>query len=138
MMNKIYILWLLIVFVAILWMIYPYIIVKYLPEENSRGLFGDSFGALNTLFSGFAFAVLIFTIIQQNYQLKMQHEELSLQRKELEMTRNELERSASAQESTEKSIRNQAILMDYSSKLESLKYCYKLIEKIQRMSCIVS
>jgi len=55
-----------------------------------RGQFGDMFGAVNTLFSGLAFASLI-------YALTLQRRDLALQRRELEMTRSELERSATAQ-----------------------------------------
>lgn len=39
---------------------------------NSSAEFGDTFGALNTLFSGLAFAVLITTIIIQQKQIKDQ------------------------------------------------------------------
>ncbi len=119
--SKILILWTLLLLVIAIWIIYPIFIAKHIPIELRNGQPVDSFGALNTLFSGFAFAVLIYTIIQQNYQLGMQKEELSLQRRELELTRIELNRSASAQESTEKSIKNQAKLMEYSSKLDGLK-----------------
>ena len=52
-------------------------------DSNCRGTFGDMFGAVNALFSGFAFAGLIVTLI-------MQHEELGLQRKELAQTNEEL------------------------------------------------
>lgn len=121
MKNKTYLLLLLLLFVIVLWSIYPIIIDKFIPADNNRGLFGDSYGALNTLFSGFAFVALIYTIIQQNIQLEMQKEELSLQRNELELTRIELNRSAVAQESTEKSIKNQAKLMEYSSRLDGLR-----------------
>lgn len=57
---------------------------KQMPDGwGDTGTFGDTFGALNTLFSGLAFAALIFTAW-------MQTKELSLQRQELEMTRSEL------------------------------------------------
>jgi hypothetical protein len=46
-------------------------------------MFGDMFGAVNSLFSGLAFACLIYTIF-------LQKNELGLQRKELEYTREEL------------------------------------------------
>ena len=46
-------------------------------------LFGDSAGAVNALFSAFAFAGIIYAII-------LQKEELSLQREELKQTREEL------------------------------------------------
>ncbi len=74
------------IFIAILFVagIYPYWILPiWIPENSpggpgstSFGTFGDSFGALNTLFSGLAFAGLIWTIV--------------LQRKELQETRNEI------------------------------------------------
>lgn len=47
-----------------------------------RGQFGDQFGAVNALFSGLAFAGIIFTIL-------LQRRDLSLQREELEETRKE-------------------------------------------------
>lgn len=50
---------------------------------ENRGQFGDMFGALNTLFSGLAFAGIIYAII-------LQKKELVLQRKELKYTRDEL------------------------------------------------
>lgn len=52
-------------------------------DVQNRGTFGDMFGAINALFSGCAFATLIFTVW-------MQREELSLQRRELELTRMEM------------------------------------------------
>lgn len=51
---------------------------------------GDSFGSLNALFSGLAFAGLIYTIL-------LQQEELRLQRKELKETKEEIRKSAKAQ-----------------------------------------
>lgn len=56
----------------------------FLYPESDRGTFGDMFGAVNALFSGLAFAALIYTVLLQRY-------ELSLQRKELELTRAELQ-----------------------------------------------
>lgn len=53
------------------------------------GTLGDSFGMVNALFSGLAFAFLIYTSF-------IQKEELRLQRKELEENREELRRSADA------------------------------------------
>lgn len=49
---------------------------------EKRGQMGDSFGVLNTLFSGLAFAGIVFTIF-------LQRKELSLQRNELKLTREE-------------------------------------------------
>lgn len=45
-----------------------------------RGTFGDSFGALNTLFSGLAFAGVIITILIQKEEIKAQRHEFLLDR----------------------------------------------------------
>ena len=54
----------------------------FMDKSDERGQFGDMFGAVNALFSGFAFAGLIITLI-------LQRRELELQRDELVQTRNE-------------------------------------------------
>jgi Putative phage abortive infection protein len=58
-------------------------IVRSLDDWNKRSSFGEMFGAINTLFSGWAFAGIIYAIL-------LQRRELKLQRRELEMTRDEL------------------------------------------------
>lgn len=60
-------------------------------DPNWRGTFGDQFGAVNALFSGLAFAGLIYTIILQRRDLKLQRNDLKLQREELALTRKEME-----------------------------------------------
>ncbi len=52
-------------------------------DATTRGLFGDSFGAVNALVSAFAFAGMIVAFILQRYELR-------LQRKELQLTRDEM------------------------------------------------
>lgn len=75
-----------------LWL-FSYLIIKYTVED--RGTFGDSFGAINALFSGLAFGGIIYTIL-------LQRKELTLQREELQLTREELKRTANAQEESNK------------------------------------
>lgn len=60
-------------------------------DKEQRGTFGDQFGAVNALFSGLAFAGLIYTIILQRHDLKLQRRDLRLQREELALTRKEME-----------------------------------------------
>lgn len=59
----------------------------YIDSEYSslteRGTFGDKFGAVNALYSGLAFAGLIFTIVLQRKELGVQREELRLTRQEM-------------------------------------------------------
>jgi len=80
-------------FILIICLIYALMLsnIDFKGFNENDGTFGDSFGALNTLFSGLAFAGVICTII-------MQSEELRLQRKELKDTKAELAKSAIAQE----------------------------------------
>ncbi|MBN1970270.1 MAG: putative phage abortive infection protein [Candidatus Delongbacteria bacterium] len=47
-----------------------------LSDVETRGLFGDKFGVINALFSALAFAGIIFTILLQKRELKLQREEL--------------------------------------------------------------
>jgi hypothetical protein len=53
------------------------------PDWVTRGQFGDMFGAVNTLFSGLAFAGLIYAIFLQRKELELQRDELKLTRTEL-------------------------------------------------------
>lgn len=59
-------------------------------EAVSFGTFGDSFGALTSLFTGLAFVGLIITLRQQKLQIEMQREDLKLQRDEMKAAREEL------------------------------------------------
>lgn len=77
------------------------LIVQFEDNAEKRGTFGDMFGAVNALFSGGAFAGVIFAIL-------LQQQELRLQRKELMLTRRELQRTAEAQESSETALAAQA------------------------------
>ena len=78
--------------VIILWSIAAVSVYSLLPDWPTRGQFGDMFGVANTLFSGMAFAGIIYTIL-------LQRQELKLQRRELELTRDQLTRTATAQAS---------------------------------------
>lgn len=55
----------------------------YFPAWSESGVFGDTFGAINSLFSGLAFAGLLYTILLQSRELKLQREELALTREQL-------------------------------------------------------
>lgn len=80
---------------------------------DKRGQFGDMFGAVNALFSGFAFLGIIYTIY-------LQKNELALQREELKLTRDELKRTAEAQEKSERALSKQATSLKITAKLNGL------------------
>lgn len=84
---------------------------------ESRAAFGDMFGAINTLFSGLAFAGVIYSILMQGQELKLQREELSL-------TREELQKSASAQELQTVRMLNAANISAAGSKVQCFSLLY--------------
>lgn len=68
------------------------LLLLYLDNKNGigdLGTFGDMFGAVNALFSGFALLGIILTILMQSKELRLQRDELKLQRNELKLTREE-------------------------------------------------
>lgn len=79
-----------IIMVFILWISTGLLTYFILNSWEARGTIGDMFGSINSLFSGLAFAGLIYTILLQRSELRLQQEELSLQRTELRNTTAEL------------------------------------------------
>jgi hypothetical protein len=77
-----------IIFVVILWGLNYYLLID---DVKNRGTIGDMFGAVNALFSGLAFAGVVYAIFLQRKELKLQREELSLTRDELKAQRHEFE-----------------------------------------------
>jgi hypothetical protein len=65
----------------------PVFVNHFFSEWAKSG--SETFGALNSLFSGFAFAGIIVTILIQKSELKNQRIELQLQRTEMQETRKE-------------------------------------------------
>lgn len=66
--------------VLAMWDSWPTTSAKIFPELAGQGVdklgqFGDSFGALNTLFTGVAFVGLLFTILIQLYERREREEE---------------------------------------------------------------
>lgn len=68
---------------------FPFVINHFFSDWGKSGTFGDTYGALNALFSGLAFAGVIVTILIQKSELENQRTELQLQRTEMQETRKE-------------------------------------------------
>ena len=107
-------LYLLFALVICSWIIAGFTTYCVFDSWADRGTFGDMFGAVNSLFSGLAFAGIIYAIF-------LQRKELELQRKELVLTREELHKSASAQADQVKLMKEAAQLAIISSALNA--YC---------------
>ena len=87
-----------------LWITSGLVLWQVIPDWATRGAVGDTFGAVNSLFSGLAFAGVIYTIL-------LQRKELMYQREELELNRREVSRSADAQEKSEQALSEQSQIL---------------------------
>ena len=92
--------------VIAVWLASVAVLTWFLPTWGERGTFGDSFGAVNALFSGFAFAGLIYTIV--------------LQRKEIEANREEIRKTNRSQRHAQKVMDAQLIQMKQTTQLHAL------------------
>jgi hypothetical protein len=82
--------------IFVIWLTSGFILYNW----SELGVLGDRFGSINTLFSGLAFAGVIYAII-------LQRKELELQRKELVLTRNELQGQKIQMENQNKTLKLQ-------------------------------
>lgn len=74
-------------FVLLIFILYLWIVTELWGFPENVGIFGDQFGGATALFSGFAFAGLISTLIMQRDELGYQREELALTRTEFNLQR---------------------------------------------------
>lgn len=111
--DKLWPLIILFILISVTWAVSFLFVYNNISSWTNRGTFGDSFGAVNALFSGLAFGGIIYTIL-------LQRKELTLQRQELAETRVELGRSADAQEKSEQALTSQIESMKISAKLNAL------------------
>lgn len=101
------------VIIFVLWAFSGLAIYK-LANPSERGIWGDMFGAVNALFSGWAFLGVIIAII-------LQYEELSAQREEIHFAR-------VAQEESARALAQQLKTAQFTSRLES----YNLLIQAQQ------
>ncbi|WP_336032972.1 hypothetical protein [Acinetobacter bereziniae] len=105
----------------------------YQAVGEKYGTFGDTYGSLNTLFSGLAFAILIITMFIQRQELKEQRIELQLQRKESELGNNIAEMQAKISENQMKLMEKQLLdakIQNFNSIF--FKYIEQKTKKIEK------
>lgn len=96
-------------------------------EFGSRyGTFGDSYGSLNTLFTGFAFSGLIISIFIQLLELRQTRKELSGQKQALLGQQEEFQKQTQILENQQKIIDNQ---FKESQKQNFVNQFYSLLEQ---------
>jgi hypothetical protein len=89
------------------WFASPWLVQWSVGVDGEVGTFGDSFGALTSLFTGLAFVGLIITLRQQKAQIAMQREDLKLQRGEMKAARAELSGQKEQMELQNQSLKQQ-------------------------------
>jgi hypothetical protein len=69
--------------VLVVWVAYGIIIITHVfgGDVQKSGQFGDTFGALNTLFAGLAFVVLLATLKQQSHQIEETKQDVADERR---------------------------------------------------------
>lgn len=100
--------------ILLILIVYALIVHFGFNDPKDSGTFGDMFGGVNALFSGFAFAGLLAAIM-------LQKEELGLQREELEQTREELKGQKEQLEEQNKTMRLQRFESTFFNLIEILQ-----------------
>lgn len=100
--------------VIVIWAVSALVTMYFLQEWSDRGTFGDLFGAVNALFSGLAFAALIYTIALQRDEIKENRAEIVLNRKELS-------KASKLQEKAQKVLIQQVDQTHLSAKMNAMR-----------------
>jgi len=112
-MNNRNLLALMVVAIIIVWLISGFMTLFFIDNWQDRGTFGDMFGAVNALFSGLAFAGLIYAVV-------LQKQDLELQKTEIKLNRAELSKSSKAQVASQKALIEQVEQMRIAARLNAL------------------
>ena len=84
--------------VFVLWLYLPSYLNSHLRTLSDKGVYGDSYGSVNALFTGLAFAGLVFTIFLQQREIKLQRDDFFSQLEEMKLSREEVGRQVKTQE----------------------------------------
>jgi len=109
------------VLVLVLWLSTLLVGYALFPSWTERGQFGDLFGSVNALFSGLAFAGLIYAILLQRHELALQRTELKLQRQEMAASRAELAAQVAAQNALSRATIGQIRVAAEQARIEAMK-----------------
>ncbi len=105
--------WVILLIVLVIYCAFLAFIPRLYPSIEQRGQFGDTFGALSSLFTALGFVGLLFTIHQNNAELMKRDQEAAQERDILLKQTQEMVRSNDA-------LIAQLKLMQVSAKLQAL------------------
>lgn len=104
----------LLITVVCIWFWLPGYLNKDVTDIRDKGVIGDSYGSVNALFTGLAFAGLIFTILLQQREMSLQRLDFEAQVNEMKLARKESARQANIQQ-------NQVLLSLAQLKMKQLE-----------------
>ena len=82
------------VLLTVVWIVSFFFICRLFGRPDSPGGVGDLFGAVGALFSGWAFAGILWAILLQRRSLQVQHDDLKASLEEMKQARQAHEESA--------------------------------------------
>ncbi|MBN73812.1 MAG: hypothetical protein CME32_31535 [Gimesia sp.] len=106
--------------------------------EDKQGSFGDMFGSVNTLFSGLAFAGVLFTIFLQSRELSATRSELKLTRLSHQKTTQIMDKQLEILEKTsaiEAARYLDQFLPEFASDREQMKHSSGPLKEKYQLSC---
>jgi len=115
--------------VILLWVLCFILLLYVFPDLSKSGPFGDSFGVLNTLFSGLAFVGVIIAIFMQKEELRLQREEVKMQRIETTRLADTQEKSTQIFAIQAEAMRTSALIGGLSASLDAVN---KSIDEAER------
>lgn len=116
----------------VVWSAAPFIVQWLLPKSfdvksgtealSNAGQFGDLYGSINALFSGFALVGVIAAIWLQSKELRLQRQELVNQREEIALNREEMKQSNREAAKSADALTKQLSLSATSAMLQALPF----------------
>jgi hypothetical protein len=101
---------------------------------DARGTFGDSFGVVNALFSGLAFIGVVYAVLLQQLEVKMQRHELELTRKVMQAQQKELADQREEMQRQNSFFAQQTFENTFFKMLENLRNNYRNIKYGSKIS----
>ena len=95
------------------------------------GQLGDSYGSVNSLFTGLALSALILTVLLQQRELSLQREELKAQLKEMSLSRIEIERQTAVREAQVRLLKADLLMKPLEARIERAKLAQSDVDSRQ-------
>ncbi|HMZ51099.1 MAG TPA: hypothetical protein PK988_02440, partial [Candidatus Sumerlaeota bacterium] len=109
--------------VLVLWAASHPVMLALVHSSSEASNVGQAYGALNTLFSGLAFAALVLTVLLQSQELKLTREEMTAQRQAAQESATHLADTTKIQ----------ALVGMQNADSELLKYQHTLLSEANRV-----